>query len=121
MLIKANQSISLFLTLWLGIFTQLSTLHMGHGHELLPLDQSICSDDCEDLDHHKAGESCDWFIAKRVIDSSSLSTHNFLTQNEYSFIQKWNIKSFIYSNPFFETLSARAPPYYILITKYISS
>jgi len=110
MLIKANQSISLFLTLWLGIFTQLSILHLGHGHELLPLDQSICSDDCEDLDHHKAGESCDWFIAKRVIASSSLSTHNFLTQNEYSFIQKWNIKSFIYSNPFFETLSARAPP-----------
>ena len=110
MLIKTKQFISLALTLWLGIFTQLSIVHMGHGHELLPLDQSICSDNCEDLDHHKAGDSCDWFIAKRIIASSNVSSHSFLAQKEFSLIHKWNIKSFIYSNPVTKNLSARAPP-----------
>jgi hypothetical protein len=67
---KVNQFTSLVLTLWLTVFTQLSVLHVGHAHELLPVEQSMCDENCDDSSHDKAGDSCDWFIANRLITHS---------------------------------------------------
>ena len=41
---KINHIVSLFLILWMGIFTQISITHSGHGHELIAPDASVCSD-----------------------------------------------------------------------------
>ncbi|MBC8345677.1 MAG: hypothetical protein ISR82_06625 [Candidatus Marinimicrobia bacterium] len=61
-----NQFISLILLAWMGIFTQVTTTHIGHSHDLLPAEASLCAIDCEDDSHHSAGEACQWFMAKRL-------------------------------------------------------
>ena len=56
-----NQIIAVILLGWMGVFTQLSTSHMGHGHDLLPAEANLCAIDCEEESHHGAGEACQWF------------------------------------------------------------
>ena len=44
---KINNILSLLLILWMGVLTQISTSHTGHGHELITPEASLCADNCE--------------------------------------------------------------------------
>jgi hypothetical protein len=72
MLFKFKKTISLFLLLWLSVFTQLSVLHAGHSHDLLPLEKNMCDQDCADSSHRKAGDSCEWLLLKDLFRTASL-------------------------------------------------
>ena len=110
MLSKVNQFTSLVLTLWLTIFTQLSVLHLGHAHDLLPVEQNMCDENCDDSAHDKAGDSCDWFIANRLIAHSG----SFLDHSSPLYLE---LTSEVFTNLEFHyfaiehaNFSTRAPP-----------
>ena len=67
-----NQFIRLILVGWIGAFTQISTTHLGHGHDILPDKASVCTIDCEEQSHHSAGQACEWFMAKRLTDNDGI-------------------------------------------------
>ncbi len=64
--------ISIILAVWMGIFSQISTIHVGHGHDLIPLKDSLCAIDCEEESHHSVGEACEWFMAKRLTNNDGI-------------------------------------------------
>jgi len=110
MFFKVKQFISLILALWLGIFTQMSVLHVGHAHDLLPQEQNMCDENCDDSAHDKAGDSCDWFIANRLISHSE----SFLDHSSPLFLE---LISEVFSDLEFHyfaiehaNFSTRAPP-----------
>ena len=76
---KINNILSLLLILWMGVFTQISTSHTGHGHELITPEASLCADNCEIESHGNAGEECQLFLAKRLLDNDgAIATPNFI-------------------------------------------
>lgn len=101
---------STFLAVWLILFTLLSVLHDGHAHDIMPVEQSICDNECEKESHRKAGESCHWFIANRIlIDDGSFDKYPseiFLVHIDK--ISK--ILEIYYSSPEHAIFSNRAPP-----------
>ena len=101
---------SSFLIVWLSAFTVLSVLHIGHTHDLFPVEQYMCDQDCDDSSHRSAGESCDWFTAQRLVAySGSLLADSPSTL--LVFIYKTpNIFEIFYSSPEHVIFSTRAPP-----------
>ena len=99
-----------FLIVWLSAFTTLSVLHVGHSHDLLPVEQNMCDQDCNDSSHRSAGDSCDWFTAQRLVAySGSLLADSPSTL--LVFIYKTpNIFEIFYSSPEHVIFSTRAPP-----------
>ncbi|MEA1881631.1 MAG: hypothetical protein U9N31_04455 [Candidatus Marinimicrobia bacterium] len=67
-----NQFIALILLAWMGLFTQISTSHMGHAHDLLPSEASLCAIDCDEESHHFAGVACQWFMVKRLTNNDGI-------------------------------------------------
>ena len=107
---KINHIVSLFLILWMGIFTQISITHSGHGHELITPEASLCSDNCEIESHHNAGIECDLFIAKRLLDNDGVvSTPNFVLL-ELDTTQKWVVTNSFYSQLYKNNYLIRGPP-----------
>ena len=49
--------------MWLGIFSQITISHLGHGHELLTPEPSLCTEDCDRESHRSSKVDCDLFIA----------------------------------------------------------
>ena len=110
MFFKVKKITSFLLTVWLSIFSQLSVIHSGHTHDLFPLEQNMCDQDCEDSTHRKAGDSCEWFIAQRLISHSGLYFED-LTLPILAFAYKVpNILEVFYSSPEHVIFSTRAPP-----------
>ena len=66
---KLHKAISLILSVWVLLFVFLSASHIDHTHDLLPVEQSMCDEDCNKPEHRSENESCDWFIAQRVISN----------------------------------------------------
>ena len=101
---------STFLAVWLILFTLLSVLHDGHAHDIMPVEQSMCDKDCEKESHRKAGESCHWFIANRIlIDEGSFDK----CPSEISLVYIDKISKILeiyYTSPEHEIFSTRAPP-----------
>lgn len=114
MLFKFKKTISLFLLLWLSVFTQLSVLHAGHSHDLLPLEKNMCDQDCADSSHRKAGDSCEWFVAQRLISYSE----SFLEDSSVSLLifiaEIPKISEIHYTAPEHEIFSSRAPPIFYI-------
>ena len=57
---KLNNIFSLFLILWMSVFTQISTSHIGHRHELISPEASLCADNCEIESHGNAGNEWEY-------------------------------------------------------------
>ena len=89
-----NQFIALILVGWIGVFTQISTIHLGHGHDILPAKASICTIDCEEESHHSAGQACEWFMAKRLTDNDGINHFNVQASTEFESIQ-WTAQYFL--------------------------
>ena len=64
--------ISIILVIWIGIFNQITTIHMGHGHDLRSSEASLCAINCEEESHHSVGETCEWFMGKRLTNNDGL-------------------------------------------------
>ena len=64
--------ISIILAVWMGIFIQISTIHLGHGHDLIPLKHSLCAIDCEEKSHHSVWEACELFMGKRLTNNDGI-------------------------------------------------
>ena len=110
MLPSLKKITSSFLIVWLSAFTILSVLHVGHSHDLLPVEQNMCDQDCNDSSHRSAGNSCEWFTAQRLVVYSG----SFLNDSPSSllvFIYKApKIFHIFYSSPEHLIFSTRAPP-----------
>ena len=110
MFLIVKKIISSFLIVWLSAFTILSVLHIGHVHDLLPVEQSMCDQDCDDSSHRSAGNSCEWFTAQRLVAHSG----SFLTNSPsivLVFIYKApSIFEIFYTSPEHVIFSTRAPP-----------
>ena len=89
-----NQFIALILVGWIGVFTQISTIHLGHGHDILPAKASMCTIDCEEQSHHSAGQACEWFMAKRLTDNDGINHFNVQASTEFESIQ-WTAQYFL--------------------------
>ena len=110
MLSKVKKSTSLFLALWLGIFTLLSAIHDGHAHDIFPTEQGMCDQNCEKESHRKAGDSCQWFTVNRILSDDG-SFDELPSSLSIIFIDKIpNILEVHYSPPEHGTFSTRAPP-----------
>ncbi len=107
---KFNDFISVFLVLWIGVFTQISITHSGHGHELITPEASLCSDNCEIESHRNTGIECDLFIAKRLLQhDGAIGTPN-LTLLELETAQKWTVTNSLYRQFFNNNNLIRGPP-----------
>ena len=106
----AKKITSSFLIVWLSAFTILSVLHIGHAHDLFPVEQSMCDQDCDNSSHRSAGDSCEWFTAKRLVAYSG----SFLTQSPSAFLvfiyKTPNVIDIFYASPEHVIFSTRAPP-----------
>ena len=101
---------SSFLIVWLSAFTILSVLHIGHAHDLLPVEQYMCDQDCDDSSHRSAGDKCEWFTTKRL-DAHSGSLIANSPSALLVFIYKTPIIfEIFYSSPEHVIFSTRAPP-----------
>ena len=107
---KSQKVISFFLSAWLCLFVFLSASHINHSHDLLPVEQSMCDEDCNKTEHRTEGESCDWFIAQRVISNDELQLKSFCINNDFTSIIIPFDKDHFHSNFNLETYSTRAPP-----------
>jgi len=107
---KLHKAISLFLSVWVLLFVFLSASHIDHSHDLLPVEQSMCDENCNKPDHRTEGESCDWFIAQRVISNDELQLNSFCINNDFTSIIIPFDKDHFHSNFILETYSTRAPP-----------
>ena len=107
---KSQKVISFFLSAWLCLFVFLSASHINHSHDLLPVEQSMCDEDCNKTEHRTEGESCDWFIAQRVISNDEFQLNSFCFSIDFSTIIILFDKNHLYSNFKHETYSTRAPP-----------
>jgi hypothetical protein len=110
MFFKFKKITSLFLILWLSVFTQLSVLHAGHSHDLLPLEQNMCDQDCADSTHRKAGESCEWFVAQRLVSYSESFLEDSSTSLLIFIAEVPKFSEIHYISPEHEIFSSRAPP-----------
>ena len=110
MFFKVKKITAFLLTIWLSIFSQLSVLHSGHAHDLFPLEQNMCDQNCEDATHFKAKDSCEWFSTQRLILDIG-SSFQYLSQSILVFAYKIpNILDVFYSSPEHVIFSTRAPP-----------
>ncbi len=91
---RINQFVSILLLAWMGIFTQMTITHLGHGHELLQTEANLCAIDCEDESHHSAGERCEWFMAKRLTDNDGIIVAIDQVPIEFESIQ-WTLQIFL--------------------------
>lgn len=107
---KLHKAISLILSVWVLLFVFLSASHIDHTHDLLPVEQSMCDEDCNKTEHRTEGESCDWFIAQRVISNDELQLNSFGINNDFTSIIIPFDKDHFHSNFNLETYSTRAPP-----------
>ena len=101
---------STLLAVWLILFSSFTTLHHGHTHDLMPVEQSMCDIECEQESHRKAGDSCHWFIANRILTDDG-SFDKYPSELFTVYIDK--IQKFLevhYSSPEHAILSTRAPP-----------
>ena len=110
---KINHIVSLFLILWMGIFTQISITHSGHGHELIAPDASVCSDNCEIESHRNTGIECDLFIAKRLLENDGTIATPNLTLLELETAQKWAVNNSLYRQFFQNNNLIRGPPIFL--------
>ena len=107
---KFHKIISLFLSAWLCLFVFLSAAHIDHSHELLPVEQSMCDEDCNKKEHRTEGESCDWFIAQRIISNDEIQLNSFyFNLNLFSIVIPHETHH-VCANFSSETNSTRAPP-----------
>ena len=107
---KFHKVISLFLSAWLCLFVFLSAAHIDHSHELLPVEQSMCDEDCNKKEHRTEGESCDWFIAQRIISNDEIQLNSFyFNLNLFSIVIPHETHH-VCANFSRETNSTRAPP-----------
>ena len=94
----------------MSVFTQISTSHSGHGHELIAPDASLCADNCEIESHRNYGIECDLFIAKRLLDNDGVDgTSNFVLL-ELETTQKWVVTNSLYSQLYKNNHLIRGPP-----------
>ena len=107
---KLHKAISLILSVWVLLFVFLSASHIDHTHDLLPVEQSMCDENCNKTEHRTEGESCDWFIAQRVISNDELQLNSFCINNDFTSIIIPFDKDHFHSNFNLETYSTRAPP-----------
>ena len=107
---KLHKAISLILSVWVLLFVFLSASHIDHTHDLLPVEQSMCDEDCNKPEHRSENESCDWFIAQRVISNDELQLNTFGINNDFTSIIIPFDKDHFHSNFNLETYSTRAPP-----------
>ena len=110
---KINHIVSLFLILWMGIFTQISITHSGHGHELIAPDASVCSDNCEIESHRNTGLEYDLFIAKRLLENDGTIATPNLTLLELETAQKWAVNNSLYRQFFENNNLIRGPPIFL--------
>jgi len=107
---KFNNFISVFLVLWLGIFTQISITHSGHGHELITPEASLCSDNCEIESHRNTGIECDLFIAKRLLENDGAITNPNFILLELDTPLKWAVTNSLYRQFYKNNNLIRGPP-----------
>ena len=107
---KLHKAISLILSVWVLLFVFLSASHIDHSHDLLPVEQSMCDEDCNKPEHRSENESCDWFIAQRVISNDEFQLNSFCFSIDFSSIIIPFDKNHLHSNFKHETYSTRAPP-----------
>ena len=94
----------------MGIFTQISITHSGHGHELIAPDASVCSDNCEIESHRNTSLECDLFIAKRLLENDGIiATPNFILL-ELETAQKWAVNNSLYRQFYKNNNLIRGPP-----------
>ena len=60
--------------------------HIDHTHDLLPVEQSMCDENCNEKEHRSENESCDWFIAQRVISNDEFQLNSFFFSIDFSTI-----------------------------------
>lgn len=101
---------SSFLIVWLSAFTILSVLHIGHAHDLLPVEQSMCDQDCDDSSHRSAGDRCEWFTTKRLVAHSGSLIANSPSALLVFIYKTPIIFEIFYSSPEHVIFSTRAPP-----------
>jgi len=77
------------LVMWLGIFSQITISHLGHGHELLTPEPSLCTEDCDRESHRSSKVDCDLFIAKRILEVNGVVAIASLASYESNNPQEW--------------------------------
>ena len=105
-----NQFIAFLLLVWMGVFTQISTSHLGHGHDMLPSEDNICADNCENELHRSVGEACEWFMAKRLSENDDFNTTEILAPIEFDENQKWVAIYSLYTASDNNVYLVRGPP-----------
>ena len=106
-----NQFISSILLIWMGLLTQLTVTHLGHGHELLPLEANLCIDTCNLESHHKAGNECELFITKRLIANDGPKAIIQIALTEFEKTQKWVAINSLSARLDYFPLPVRGPPF----------
>ena len=75
--------------MWLGIFSQITISHLGHGHELLTPEPTLCAEDCELESHRNSSYDCEFFIAKRLLEVNGVVAIASLAFYKSSNAQEW--------------------------------
>jgi len=107
---KLNNIFSLFLIVWMGVFTQISTSHIGHGHELISPEASLCADNCEIESHGNAGNECELFFAKRLLENDGYNTITNTLPIEFDENQIWVANKSFYTALDNNVYLVRGPP-----------
>jgi len=77
------------LVMWLGIFSQITISHLGHGHELLTPEPSFCTEDCDRKSHRSSKVDCDLFAAKRILEVNGVVAIASLASYKSNNPQEW--------------------------------
>ena len=77
------------LVMWLGIFSQITISHLGHGHELLTQEPSLCSENCDLESHRSSKADCELFVAKRLLEVNGVVAIASLASYKSNNPQEW--------------------------------
>tara|TARA_B110000014_G_C20079424_1_gene563837 strand:- start:174 stop:512 length:339 start_codon:yes stop_codon:yes gene_type:complete len=86
---KIHHIISVMLVMWLGIFSQITISHLGHGHELLTQEPSLCTENCDAESHRSSKTDCELFVAKRLLEVNGVVAIASLASYKSNNPQEW--------------------------------
>ena len=75
--------------MWLGIFSQITISHLGHGHELLTQEPSLCTENCDAASHRSSKTDCELFVAKRLLEVNGVVAIASLASYKSNNPQEW--------------------------------